>query len=215
MSEAVNVLTTSGTPQLALNIGGSTKQASYASGTGTSSLTFTYTIAAGDSDSNGISIDANALSLGSGTISDLAGNAIAMTSGAIVSSAVDDNASFKVDTTAPTVSTTTAIALSATDNTPTSSASPKVYGADDVVTATVTMSEAVNVLTTSGTPQLALNIGGSTKQASYASGTGTSSLTFTYTIASNDTDTNGISIAANALSLNGGTISDLAAMRLL
>ena len=103
MSEAVNVLTTSGTPQLALNIGGSTKQASYASGTGTSSLTFTYTIAAGDSDSNGISIDANALSLGSGTISDLAGNAIAMTSGAIVSSAVDDNASFKVDTTAPTV----------------------------------------------------------------------------------------------------------------
>ena len=77
----------------------------------------------------------------------------------------------------------------------------------DVLTATVTMSEAATV---TGTPKLALNIGGTTVQALYASGTGTSALNFAYTIATAQTDANGISIAANALTLNGGTLADIA-----
>jgi hypothetical protein len=75
----------------------------------------------------------------------------------------------------------------------------------DVVTATVVFSENVTV---TGTPQLALNIGGSTVQANYAAGSGTNSLTFTYTIVAEQNDSNGISIAANALTLNGGTLKD-------
>ncbi len=94
MSESVTV---TGTPQLALNIGGTTVQANYASGSGTDTLTFTYTIQAGQTDTNGISIDANSLSLNGGSIRDTAGN-----NAALGHAAVADNASYLVDTTAPT-----------------------------------------------------------------------------------------------------------------
>jgi methionine-rich copper-binding protein CopC len=77
--------------------------------------------------------------------------------------------------------------------------------AGDVVSASVTFSESVNV---TGLPQLALNIGGNTVKADYASGSGTSVLTFNYTILSGQNDADGISIEANALSLNAGTIKD-------
>ena len=73
------------------------------------------------------------------------------------------------------------------------------------------MSEVVNV---TGTPQLAMNIGGTggsggaTVEANYASGSGTNQLVFTYTILAGQNDTSGISINANAITLNGGTIRD-------
>jgi methionine-rich copper-binding protein CopC len=78
--------------------------------------------------------------------------------------------------------------------------------AGDVVSASVTFSESVNV---TGLPQLILNIGGNTVKADYASGSGTSVLTFNYTILPSQHDTDGISIEANALSLNAGTIKDV------
>ena len=52
-----------------------------------------------DNDSDGISIGANVLTLNSGTIRDAAGNNATLTH-----SSVSDNTSYKVDTTAPTVS---------------------------------------------------------------------------------------------------------------
>ncbi len=191
MSEAVTV---TGTPQLELNIGGTMVQANYASGSGTSALVFTYTILAGQTDANGISINANALSLNGGTITDAAGNAATLTAALVA-----DNASFKVDTTAPTVSTEAITSATGIQN--------STLNAGDVVSVTVTMSEAVTV---TGTPQLQLNIGGTMVQANYASGSGTSALVFTYTILAGQTDANGISLNANALSLNGGTITDAA-----
>lgn len=79
---------------------------------------------------------------------------------------------------------------------------------DDVVTVTVTTNKNVTVDTTKGTPTLKLDIGGVEKTATYLSGSGSTSLLFTYTVQSGDTDANGISIGANALALNGGTIKD-------
>ncbi len=77
MSEATLV---TGTPQLALNIGGTPVQANYASGSGSTSLVFTYTIVAGQTDSDGISITANSLSLPVGaSLSDTAGNSATLT----------------------------------------------------------------------------------------------------------------------------------------
>ena len=77
----------------------------------------------------------------------------------------------------------------------------------DAVTATVTFSEAVDVDTTGGTPQLEIDVGGTAKTLSYASGTGTTALVFSgYTVAANDEDTDGISIEANKLDANSGTI---------
>ncbi|MES2352903.1 MAG: Ig-like domain-containing protein, partial [Pseudomonadota bacterium] len=189
MSEATTV---TGTPQLALNIGGTTVQANYTSGSGTTALVFTYTILASQTDANGISIAANSLALNSGTLTDAAGNNATLTH-----TLVADNSSFLVDTTAPTVSSVAITSATGIQN--------NMLNAGDVVSVTVTMSDATTV---TGTPQLALNIGGTTVQADYASGSGTTALVFTYTILASQTDANGISIAANSLTLNSGTLAD-------
>jgi hypothetical protein len=73
---------------------------------------------------------------------------------------------------------------------------------------TVNMSEAVNVNTVGGVPRIAVNVGGVTRYASYASGTGTSALTFTYTPQAGDLDLDGVTVSS-PVDLNGGTIADL------
>ena len=77
------------------------------------------------------------------------------------------------------------------------------YAIGDPIEVTATFSAAVTV---TGTPQLALDIGGETREADYASGTGSTDLVFNYTVAEGDEDTNGIAITANSLTLNSGTI---------
>jgi hypothetical protein len=95
-----SVVTVSGTPQMALNIGGTTRQANYLSGSGSNTILLRYSIQSGDTDANGISIAANSLSLNSGAIIDSAGNPATLTHGAL-----SDQSSWKVDTTAPTTPT--------------------------------------------------------------------------------------------------------------
>ena len=192
MSEAVAI---SGTPQLALNVGDITVQAAYASGSGTTTLVFNYTILANQTDANGISIASNSLALNSGTILDLAGNTATITHSAVL-----DNASYKVDTTAPTVSSIVITGATGIAN--------STLNAGDVVVTTVTVSEAVAV---TGSPQLALNIGGTSVQATYDAVNSTSTaLKFNYTILAGQADAGGISVDANSLALNSGTILDLA-----
>ncbi len=99
-NEAVTV---TGMPRLALNVGGSTVYANYSGGSGTNSLTFTYTIQSSQTDQDGISINSNALSLNGATIKDAAGNDATLTYGSVSS-----NNSYKVDTTGPTLTITTA-----------------------------------------------------------------------------------------------------------
>ncbi|WP_323929798.1 cadherin repeat domain-containing protein [Aeromonas caviae] len=125
---------------------------------------------------------------------DAAGNA----SEQIVTLAIND----LVDETAPTVSS---IAISGA-----SGAQNNTLNAGDVVSVTVTMDEATVVDTTGGTPRVALNVGGSTVYADYVSGSGTASLLFQYTILAGQTDANGISLDADALQANGGTLRDAA-----
>ncbi|MFQ2815141.1 cadherin domain-containing protein [Aeromonas caviae] len=125
---------------------------------------------------------------------DAAGNASEQT----VTLAIND----LVDETAPTVSS---IAISGA-----SGAQNSTLNAGDVVSITVTMDEATVVDTTGGTPRVALNVGGSTVYADYVSGSGTASLLFQYTILAGQTDANGISLDADALQANGGTLRDAA-----
>jgi len=73
-NEVLTVDTASGTPALDLTIGSSNESAVYVSGTGSDTLTFSYTVQNNDEDTDGISIDS--LSLNSGAITDVAGNAI-------------------------------------------------------------------------------------------------------------------------------------------
>jgi hypothetical protein len=80
--------------------------------------------------------------------------------------------------------------------------------ATDTLTATVTFDDVLTVNTVSGSPTLALLIGGSTVQATYVSGSGTNALVFTTTVAAMQNDINGVAIASNALNLNGATLKD-------
>ena len=63
-------------------------------------------------------------------------------------------------------------------------------------------------VTVTDTPRIALTVGSNTRYATYNSGSGTGNLVFRYTVVAADVDSDGISIAANALSLNSGTIQD-------
>ncbi len=79
------------------------------------------------------------------------------------------------------------------------------YVAGNIVTARVAFSGNETV---TGTPTLTLNIGGTLRTATYTSGSGTTALIFSYTVVAADADTNGISVNANSLALNGGTITN-------
>ena len=81
----------------------------------------------------------------------------------------------------------------------------RTYAAEDEIEVTVTFSETVEV---GGTPQLTLRVGSRNRTADYQQGTGTAALVFGYEVADGDEDTDGVSLEANRLTLNGGTIED-------
>lgn len=72
------------------------------------------------------------------------------------------------------------------------------------LTFTVSASEPLAV---TGTPRITIDVGGATRYATYASGSGSTALTFSYAVQPGDFDANGIALAS-PLDLNGGTISD-------
>jgi hypothetical protein len=83
------------------------------------------------------------------------------------------------------------------------------YGIGAVITLTVQFSEAVVVNTTGGTPMLQMETGATDRYALYSSGSTTNTLTFTYTVQAGDTSSDLDQLSANALTLNGGTITDV------
>ena len=100
------------------------------------------------------------------------------------------------DTTAPGV-----ISLAISSN----PGSDQAYAAEDVIEVTVSFSETVEV---TGTPQVRLRVGSSNRTADYLRGTDTEELGFAYEVADGDEDTDGVSIEAGRIALNGGTIED-------
>ena len=182
-SEAVNV---DASVRLTVTVGVTTRYATYFSGTGTSSIVFRYTVQAGDSDTNGITL-ASGVDLNGGTITDVPGNA-------------QTNLLF----TPPTLTGVLVGGVSPTITNITAPAS-KTYIIGEAINFTVTFSETVNV---TGSPILTLNVGGSTKSASYFSGSGTSNLVFRYTVVLNDLDSDGVA-SVSPLVLSGGTINSV------
>ena len=102
--------------------------------------------------------------------------------------------SFVYDTTPPTVSGVTA------------SNTNGAYDGGQTIHVQVNFAEAVNV---TGSPKLALNTTPA-ESATYASGSGTSTLTFDYTVQAGDNVAALDYASTGALTLNGGTIADLA-----
>ena len=80
--------------------------------------------------------------------------------------------------------------------------SPAYFGLYDDITVVVTFTKKIVV---TGTPRLALDIGGDTRYANFQSAGGPLAL-FTYSVQASDEDRNGLDIVADSLELNGGTI---------
>ena len=192
-------VTVTGTLRVALTVGTHTKQARYYASTTDGDLYFFYTVRADDRDADGIGIAANALSIDPGAVKDATGETDAVLTHPAV--AADDRR--KVDgsrVTAPRV-----INISYTHGPePTRG---DTYRLGERIQVLVTFDRAVRV---TGVPEIALTVGTDTRQASFYPvrfiDLG-SSVYFSYTVQREDRDADGISIPANALSLNDSAIT--------
>ena len=191
-----------GTPQLTLNIDAATRVVDLGDvccDDGMDHLKFYYEVQADDRDADGISIAANALSLNGGTIRDSGGNDAVLDLGEHV---ITNNADHKVD---GSIDNPPAVEWAGVVSEPQSG---DTYAVGEEITIDVNFNELVTV---TGTPQLELTIGTATRTVDLndrsldeiVRGIG-----FTYQVQAEDRDTDGISVAADALKLNGGTIQD-------
>ena len=183
-SEAVNYsATASGAVVLGMDVGGSSTPLQYYSGNNTATLYHRAANLTGLNDSNGVTLSTPLT--GTATIRDQAGNTatnLAFTSP--VTTAV------LVDTTAPTVSSVTAVNANG------------VYSTGNNLDFTVTFSESVTTSVSGGYPRIPLTIGGSTVYLTPTANTTSTVHTFRYTIVSGEVDTDGISVG-NAVTNSG------------
>ena len=179
-------VTISGSPRIALDIGGTTRYATYFSGSGSTAITFRHTVVTADADSDGIQMT-SPIDLNSGTILDASSGAASLTFTAPSLTAV------LVDAVLPVVSSVTL-------------PSNGVYTNASQLNFTVNFNRAITV---SGTPRLVLTMGASTVYANYVSGSGSPALLFRYTLTSSSFDMDGIALGnSNNIDLNGGTLRD-------
>ena len=189
-NKAVRVI---GTPSVELTIGTRKRQACYDS-TIYSRVVFTYAVQAADADADGISIDANAIRLNGGAIKDVVAT---NTDAVLTHSAAAASTSQKVDG-------SLAPAVSRIRFHPSLLPSGGTYTKGDTMWLEVWFDQAVSV---SGSPRLGLQIGSRTRQAGgELSATDAHLMLFSYRVRAGDVDTKGVSIGANALTLNGGSI---------
>ncbi|MEM6641588.1 MAG: cadherin domain-containing protein [Bacteroidota bacterium] len=181
-SEVVVVV---GTPQLSITIGTTTVNADYFSGTTSDEIIFSYTVQQGESDNDGISV--NSLGLNGGSIEDLAGN-----NASLILNNIEDASGVLVDGINPVIT-----AVEVPDD--------GVYATGDLLDFRIIFNEDMRI---SGSPQLSILIGTATVQASFTDGDGTNTISFEYTIQAGEQDLDGIDVTA--ITLNGGSITDLA-----
>ena len=176
LSEDVSV---TGSPTLAIGIGGANRQATYDASTSTATnLIFKYAVSANDVSITGISI--GGIGVGAATIKDLAGN----------------NASM-----AFTPVSLPGVIVNRTALSSVTASADKPYKAGDVIEFTTTFSGPVTV---SGAPSITLTVGAASKAAAYTSGSGTSSLKFRYTVVAGDVDADGIDLPNSTITMPAG-----------
>ena len=190
--EVVDVITAvRNPPTLDISVGENTRQATWDNSTNnTSALRFEYDVQAGEMDADGISIAAGAQSLRGADIEDAAGNEANRSF-----PATGNQAAHKVDGVRPEVSDVEVVSNAGSDDT---------YAKGDNIDIRVTFSERVYV-THALALEMDIMVGGEGRDAYLLSGSGSNALTFRYRV-QDDSDNNGISIAAGAL--GGGDIED-------
>ena len=194
-----------GSPQLALTMG-TTRQASFAEVSDgrlypaipAAAVRFRYTVQSADSDADGISISASALTLNGGTIKIAGGSTDATLN--LGGRAISNSGGHKVDGSLESAPVVTDVRL-------------RDWVGRDSDTFELGHYILVHVLfdrlvTVTGSPRVALTFDMQTRQASLLlSESSGRRLIFHYVVQPGDSDPNGLSIGANALTLNGGTIT--------
>ena len=183
-------VTVEGGPQVALDIGGRTRQALFYLSDG-SGLHFRYAVQAADLDADGINVVANSLTLNGGRIRAVSDE---VTDADLTHDAIASDARRRVDGSRVSVPVVRGISFG----------NPDTYERGETVSVYVGFTRAVTV---TGSPQMALIIGNASRLATYSGGCASSlGLSFRYTVQATDRDGDGVSVGANAIRLNGGTI---------
>lgn len=185
-------VTVTGNPRLVLRIGDQTRGADLY-GASRQWMFFRHFVKASDRDDDGISIPANAVLLNGGSIRDSQGNDADLTH-----EAVPDDDTRKVNGRLDAVPTINRVFLG------TRPGQGDTFGRGEVLRVGVEFSELIEV---TGTPQLTLQVGAQPRQADLHLRRN-SILYFDYLVQSSDVDTDGVSVPADALALNGGSIRD-------
>ncbi|WP_052085000.1 Ig-like domain-containing protein, partial [Comamonas testosteroni] len=188
------LLTSNGLPpSIEVNLGnGQTALALFQGQTDSRTLAFRLTIQQGQLDTDGITLGSS-LNLNGAVLRDTVGNDANVTL-----NNVGDTSGIKVDAVVPVVNT---VVLPANGS----------YKAGDVLSFSVNASEGLQV---TGSPRLALDVGGTTRYANLVPGGSSSTLVFQYTVQAGDNDANGISVSAS-LDLNAGSVHDAAGNNLV
>ncbi|WP_159064845.1 Ig-like domain-containing protein [Thaumasiovibrio subtropicus] len=184
-----------GAPSLALETGEIDRSATYSRGSGTATLTFSYSVQAGDVSRDLAYLSRTALSLNGGTLTDAAGNDASLTllePGAVGS--LSANKAIVIDGIAPMV---TMVSSSTADGS---------YKAGEVIAIDITFNEVISV---TGSLILALETGDVDSTAEFISGSGTETLTFNYIVQNGDNSDDLGYVSTEALTLNGGTLTDV------
>ena len=205
-TEAVAV---TGMPILAIQIGENSRDATYVSGDGTTELIFRYPVVDDDYDDDGVSILPRSLSLPSGaSIKKQGSNEDVL----LTLPPLGDKRENAVNSGAEILSKRGVKFTS----TPVAQPGPNgYYGLGEAIEATVTFEAPVIVDTTGGTPTFTITIGSygagyEPRSAAYVRGSGSAALVFAYVVQSGDWDSDGVSVLADQLELNSGTIRDVA-----
>ena len=189
-----------GKVQLGIAIGRSLRHATYRSRSSPyRGVSFDYVVQPGDVDSDGIAIPENALTLNGGTI------------------AMQGKVSIAADLTHEPIASEHRVDGSVNDAprilwgtygfSPSFPINGEAFGRGETIEVSLFVDRRVEV---SGQPQLALQVGTRTRQASFRElfQRGTSTLLFfEYVVQSEDLDSDGIGFPANAVTLNGGRIT--------
>gem|GEM_PF-1828912 len=172
-----------GASSLELTIGNTTRNVSL-SRIEAGNAIFEYTIQDGNNDDDGIEV--TAIEPGTDGLEDVNGNDLD------ASGFTSQQLGVNVDTTAPTI---TAAGITASPDSGT-------LGAGDKLTITVDANE--NLLSPTDTqPSITLDIGGTTRSASFAEINGDGNAVFEYTVQNGDNDSNGIAVTEIDASTNG------------
>lgn len=200
-----------GTPQLVIEVGERTRRANHlptlraaqllAPGNSFHSpheqhyLYFEYVVQPSDADVDGVSVPADALTLNGGSIRALDdGNDALLSHDGIPDDGRRMVDGSRGDDQAPAV---TRFFIEQPVR--------GVFSGGDTIEVGLSFSERVTV---TGAPRVALRIGAQTRFATFREEWGSTSLLFEYVVQESDRDDDGLSVAAHAVNLNGGTIRD-------